>query len=42
MQVTMTPIGVVRTQAKAMPRHCRMSDVEGVLEIEKKYAGDWT
>jgi len=38
MQVTMTSIGVVRTQAKTVPRHCRMSDVEGVLEIEKQYA----
>ncbi len=39
MQVTMTSIGVVRTQAETVPRHCRMSDVKGVLEIEKQYAG---
>ena len=38
MRITMTPIGVVRTQAETVPRHCRMSDVEGVLEIEKQYA----
>lgn len=37
MQISMKPIGVVRTQAKELPRHCRMSDVKGVLQIDKRY-----
>lgn len=37
MQVTMTSIGVVQTKAVKLPRHCRMSDVEGTLEIDEQY-----
>jgi len=37
-QITMTPIGVVRTRAVTVPRHCRISNVEGQLEIEKQFA----
>jgi tRNA-Thr(GGU) m(6)t(6)A37 methyltransferase TsaA len=38
MHVTLSFIGVVRTQAVKLPRHCRISDVQGVLEIDKQYA----
>ena len=38
MHVTMRPIGVVRTKAGNEPRHCRLSQEEGVLDIEKQYA----
>ncbi len=37
MQLTLTPIGTVRTQAVKLPRHCRISDVEGILEIDPHY-----
>lgn len=39
MNVTMTPIGVVRTDATDLPRHWSLSDVEGALEIDPEYAG---
>ena len=37
MQITMTPIGVVRTAAHKLPHHCRLSDVEGTIAIDKQY-----
>ena len=37
MSVTMTPIGYVRTKADKIPRHWRLSEVEGTLEIDPQY-----
>ncbi len=37
MQIMMTSIGTVRTPAVKLPRHCRISDVEGILEIDTQY-----
>ncbi|MFW6332394.1 MAG: tRNA (N6-threonylcarbamoyladenosine(37)-N6)-methyltransferase TrmO [Thermodesulfobacteriota bacterium] len=38
MNVTMTPIGVVHTDAVDLPRHWSLSNVEGTLEINPEYA----
>lgn len=38
MNITMTPIGFVRTEATSLPRHWTLSDVEGTLEIDPQYA----
>ena len=35
--VEVQPIGRVRTAATELPRHCSVSDVEGVLEIDERY-----
>jgi len=37
MQMTLTAIGTVRTTARELPRHCRISGVPGVLEIDAPY-----
>ncbi len=37
MSIELEPIGFVRTAAKEIPRHWRVSDVEGVLVIDEKY-----
>jgi len=37
MQIMMSPIGVVRTDAKEIPRHWSCSDTEGTLIIDEKY-----
>jgi tRNA-Thr(GGU) m(6)t(6)A37 methyltransferase TsaA len=39
MKIEMTPIGYVRNQAKDLPRHWSLSDVEGRLVIDQKYQG---
>jgi len=38
MNMTLTPIGVVRTEAVDLPRHWSLSDVEGTLEIDPEFA----
>jgi len=38
MHVTLSFIGYVRTKVVKLPRHCRISDVQGTLEIDKQYA----
>lgn len=37
MPFTMERIGVVQTEAKELPHHCRLSDIEGYLIIDEKY-----
>ena len=37
MSIELEPIGFVRTDAKEIPRHWRISDVEGALIINEKY-----
>jgi tRNA-Thr(GGU) m(6)t(6)A37 methyltransferase TsaA len=37
MTIEMKPIGFVQTDAKDVPRHWTLSDVEGKLIIDKKY-----
>jgi tRNA-Thr(GGU) m(6)t(6)A37 methyltransferase TsaA len=37
MKIELKPIGIVRTNAKQVPRHWTVSDVKGFLEIDKKY-----
>ncbi|RUA02951.1 MAG: tRNA (N6-threonylcarbamoyladenosine(37)-N6)-methyltransferase TrmO [Deltaproteobacteria bacterium] len=37
MQITMRSIGTVRTPAVKLPRHCRISNVKGFLEIDPPY-----
>lgn len=37
MKIEMTPIGVFHTTAKEIPRHWSVSEVEGTIEIEKKF-----
>jgi tRNA-Thr(GGU) m(6)t(6)A37 methyltransferase TsaA len=37
MDMVMKPIGFVQTDAKDIPRHWSLSDVEGKLIIDKKY-----
>lgn len=37
MSIELEPIGFVRTDAEEIPRHWRVSDVEGVLVIDEKY-----
>ncbi|MGA7145693.1 MAG: tRNA (N6-threonylcarbamoyladenosine(37)-N6)-methyltransferase TrmO [Desulfobacterales bacterium] len=37
MPITMTPIGVVHTDADQVPRHWTVSDVKGTLVIDKQY-----
>lgn len=37
MKVTMKPIGFVHTDAKTVPRHWTVSDVEGTLMIDEIY-----
>ena len=38
MNVTMTPIGVVQTDAVDLPRHWSLSNVDGTLEIYPEFA----
>ncbi|WP_027369907.1 tRNA (N6-threonylcarbamoyladenosine(37)-N6)-methyltransferase TrmO [Desulfovermiculus halophilus] len=38
MRVTFSPIGTVRTKAETLPRHWSLSEVEGTLEVEARYA----
>jgi tRNA-Thr(GGU) m(6)t(6)A37 methyltransferase TsaA len=38
MGLEIKPIGVVRTNAEDIPRHWSISDVEGTLDIDAKYA----
>jgi|UniRef100_A0A7C3UYW9 tRNA-Thr(GGU) m(6)t(6)A37 methyltransferase TsaA len=37
MTVELEPIGVVKTRAASVPRHCRVSNVEGQLVIDPQY-----
>jgi tRNA-Thr(GGU) m(6)t(6)A37 methyltransferase TsaA len=37
MSIELKPIGFVRTDAKEIPRHWSISDVEGMLVIDEKY-----
>ncbi|MFP3946809.1 MAG: tRNA (N6-threonylcarbamoyladenosine(37)-N6)-methyltransferase TrmO [Archaeoglobaceae archaeon] len=37
ISIELRPIGYVRTDAKEVPRHWRMSDVEGELVINEEY-----
>jgi tRNA-Thr(GGU) m(6)t(6)A37 methyltransferase TsaA len=37
MSIELKPIGFVRTDAKEIPRHWSISDVEGTLVIDEKY-----
>jgi tRNA-Thr(GGU) m(6)t(6)A37 methyltransferase TsaA len=37
LSIKMEPIGLVRTNAKSIPRHWTVSDVEGTLVMEEKY-----
>ncbi len=37
MNIELKPIGFVRTGAKEIPRHWRISDVEGALVIDEEY-----
>ena len=37
MSVHFNPIGIVRTEAKKLPRHWSLSDVEGTLDILPEY-----
>lgn len=37
MSIELRPIGVVRTDAKEVPRHWSVSDVEGTLVINAEY-----
>ena len=37
MKITLEPIGFVRTEAKQVPRHWSLSQVEGTLVIDKMY-----
>jgi tRNA (adenine37-N6)-methyltransferase len=37
MTIELKPIGVVKTQATSLPRHCSVSDVEGSLVIDPEY-----
>ena len=38
MSIELKTIGVVRTNAEAIPRHWSVSDVDGTLEIDEHYA----
>jgi tRNA-Thr(GGU) m(6)t(6)A37 methyltransferase TsaA len=38
MQMALTPIGVVRTDAQEIPRHWSISNVEGTLVIDAVYS----
>lgn len=38
MKIELEPIGFVRTDAETVPRNFRVSDVEGTLEIDERYA----
>jgi len=42
VQFMMKPIGVIRTQSKVLPHHCRLSDVEGILKVEEQYRSGLT
>lgn len=37
MEVTMKPIGIVRTEARSVPNHWTVSNVEGTLIIDENY-----
>ncbi len=37
MDITMTPIGTLRTKETNIPRHWSLSEVEGTLEINPEY-----
>ncbi len=37
MKTQMQPIGFVRTDAKTIPRHWSLSNVEGILDIKQEY-----
>ena len=37
MSIELRPIGFVRTEARELPRHWSVSDVEGMLVIEEEY-----
>lgn len=37
-QITLRPIGYIRTQAEKVPRHWSVSDIEGILEINTEFA----
>ena len=37
MELTVAPIGYVRTNAEEVPRHWTVSDLEGTLEIDPQY-----
>ena len=38
MSIELRPIGFVRTDARELPRHWSVSDVEGTLVIDQKYS----
>ena len=38
MSIELRPIGVVRTDAKEVPRHWSVSDVEGTLVVDEEYS----
>ncbi len=38
MSIELRPIGFVRTDARELPRHWSVSDVEGTLVIDEKYS----
>ena len=37
MRIEMKPIGLVHTDAKTIPRHWTVSDVEGTLVLDERY-----
>ena len=37
MPIEMTPIGIVKTDASVIPRHCSYSDIKGTLIIDEQY-----
>ena len=37
MSIELRPIGFVRTDAREVPRHWRVSDMEGTLDIDEEY-----
>jgi tRNA-Thr(GGU) m(6)t(6)A37 methyltransferase TsaA len=37
MQLTLKPIGVIRTDAREVPRHWTVSEIEGSLEVDLEY-----
>ena len=38
MSIELRPIGFVRTDARELPRHWSVSDVEGTLVIDEEYS----
>jgi tRNA (adenine37-N6)-methyltransferase len=37
MNVEMKPIGRIRTDSEQVPRHWTVSDIEGILEVDREY-----